>query len=1361
MLGIPCNLNAFVNTTEPIPCPHCLDSDDFFTRPLKDHVVWLHPPTDLITDSLHYYMGQKSLDPRLSAVIVLPSTRGKHTPWVPYLKGMQLLKQYIGRDRVFCKADGTKCISTRNTEIWYDPPVRLPNPVLATVLEDEYKTQHKFVFHGIANGIKSHILMDSGATNSHVDLATVQRMGSLVDYSKSTQCLAVGENQVPILGTVMVNIIIGKFTHKLSMYVVDKLINGIGIILGEDFLCSHRVILCYKTLTATITKAGCVVYPIRTGDLHTRNPYLINLITKKDADFTDDLIMTATQAARALRKGHYHYILNVRESTGVQALREQQHMQKNNPLKVTPLNSSPTVPQPTAGIASMTLEPEDPMDIDLPEPPSVDDLSFEDLLDQRIRQHTKEEGLVDTETLRTLLTSYKDVFADVPDGLPPDRDIPHVIQLEEGTVPPYRPNRRMSPAEIELCKKYVAELLKKGQITPSTSPFGAPMMMIAKPSGGFRVVCDWRALNKKTIKMRYPLPRIDETLDRLSGSTVFSSCDLASGYFQIRIKEEDAHKTAFTTPFGQYEFKVLGQGLANAPATFQYLMNRLFQPYLNKFVVIYLDDIMIYSKTPAEHTEHIRKVLEVLRKEKLYAKLSKCDFNKTEVPFLGHIVGRHGIRVNPKKIETVANWPIPADVTQLRQFLGLTNYFRKFIRGYSTLTAPLHNLTHKGTDFRTSWSDSHTALFNQLKETLTTSPVLALPDFDKPFVLISDASVVGTGAVLLQDDRPIAYTSRKLTPAEVNYSTTEQELLGVVTALREWRCYCEGAKSLTVVTDHNPLTYLRSQPTLSRRLARWELELRDFHFEWEYRKGRTNMADPLSRSPHLATICACSMLLASKNKASNNPALTLVPLMAKIKSGYASDPDFKKSPLPESWSLRDGFYFHNNRLIVPNSHTLREDIIRAAHEPPYAGHMGTAKTFDVLSRTFFWPRMSQHVDQYVQQCHTCQINKPSRKKPAGLLQPVEVPSGFFECVTTDLITKLPMTEYGYDAIAVFVCKMSKFVIAEPCKTTINAEQFADLFLRSVYRFHGLPLKIVSDRDARFTGKFLTSLASSLQIRQAFSTSFHPQTDGQTEIMNRFLEDVLRHYVSPYHNDWDKYLHMVEFAINNSQNASTGMSPFFAVYGRHPVTPLTFDFHKSLPDKVPRASVFMKTLSERVDHAKLCLQQAQSRMKAQADKHRRDVTFSVGQQVLLSTRNLKFKATGTPKFAPKFVGPYKILQLVGKRLPNSRELEVVTAVKLELPTLMRVHPVFHVSLIKEYHPGNGPVPVQPLAFDTDGAPLWEVDCILQHRVIKRGKGRQQHEYLVRWKNFGPEHDSWEPQSGVKKLAAYDAFLASNP
>jgi len=278
------------------------------------------------------------------------------------------------------------------------------------------------------------------------------------------------------------------------------------------------------------------------------------------------------------------------------------------------------------------------------------------------------------------------------------------------------------------------------------------------------------------------LPRIDETLDRLAGATVFSSLDLNNGYFQIRISEDDAHTTAFTSPLGHYEFKVLGQGLCNSPATFQSVMNKIFAPHLHKFVVVYLDDVMIFSKDAESHERHLEEVLKLLDENKFLVKTSKCSFHKPEVAFLGHVVGRNGLKVDSTKIQVVKDWPVPTNLKQLRSFLGLTNYFRKFIQGYSSLTAPLTSFMKKGVDFQSTWNDTHTGIIEQLREALTTAPVLTLPDFSQPFEVVSDASLLGTGAVLMQNDKVIAYTSSKYIPAELNYTTGEQELLGVVKA---------------------------------------------------------------------------------------------------------------------------------------------------------------------------------------------------------------------------------------------------------------------------------------------------------------------------------------------------------------------------------------------------------------------------------------------------------------------------------------------------------------------------------------------------------------------------------------------------
>ena len=404
---------------------------------------------------------------------------------------------------------------------------------------------------------------------------------------------------------------------------------------------------------------------------------------------------------------------------------------------------------------------------------------------------------------------------------------------------------RLSPAEKEEVQRQVQDLLSKGLIRPSTSPFGSPILFVKKKDGTLRMVIDYRSLNKITIKNKYPLPRIDDLFDRLQGGKYFSSLDLMSGYHQIKIKDSDVPKTAFRTPVGHYEFLVLPFGLSNAPATFQSVMNRIFE-HLD-FIIVYLDDILIFSKSLEEHKQHVKIVLDILRKEKLIAKHPKCSFYQTSLPFLGHILGADGLRVDPKKIQVVQEWPTPANVNHVQQFLGLANFFRDFVQGYSQLSAPLTDLTRKGHFFQ--WSQEHKDAFDGIKYALTHAPCLALPDFTKKFQIESDASGFGIGAVLMQERRPVAYFSRKLSSAETRYSTSDKELLAAFCAVIHYRIYVQG-RVFDLITDHKPNT--GTFRTMTRMQIKWTGYLASFgeeNINFIYQPGRTNVADPLSRNP--------------------------------------------------------------------------------------------------------------------------------------------------------------------------------------------------------------------------------------------------------------------------------------------------------------------------------------------------------------------------------------------------------------------------------------------------------------------------------------------------------------------------------
>jgi hypothetical protein len=884
---------------------------------------------------------------------------------------------------------------------------------------------------------------------------------------------------------------------------------------------------------------------------------------------------------------------------------------------------------------------------------------------------------------------------------------------------------------------------------------------VKKKDGSLRMCVDYRRLNRITIANKYPLPRIDDLLDTLGAAKVFSTLDLKSGYHQIKLQESDIPKTAFNTPFGHYEYVVLPFGLTNAPAVFQNHMNNVLRSYVGKFCLVYLDDIIIFSKTQNEHIDHLKKVLQLLRENRLYANPDKCAFFAEEVAYLGHIVSKDGLKADPKKTQVVKDWPVPKDKHEVRSFLGLTNYFRRFVKDYSKTACWLTHLTKDNVMF--SWGPKQQESFDKLKECLTSPPVLAMPDFSKPFSVECDASQYALGGILLQEGRPVAYESRVLSSAEQNYDTRDRECLAVVHCYQTWRCYLEGSES-TCITDHHPLTFLETQPKLNRRQVRWLEFLASFRPHITYRPGRVNPADPLSRlccgithrrpPPRYSRVRGvtdvgllepkshlpewCSVVAASRE----TPILLPPPLSKELfVSGYESDPLFQGTHLQKlldrTLKKESGLYFQGNRLAVPES--LIKDIIRDCHEPPHVGHMGIRKTLALVRNRFWWPSWKQDVTEYIRGCDSCQRNKPVTKRPYGPLQPLRIPESPWESVSIDFMTCLPLTNRSHDTLMVFVDRLTKMTHLVPITKHYSALSCAQAFVEHIFRLHGLPKEFVTDRDKVWTSEFHTELCKLLGVQRCLTTAYHPESDGQVERMNRTIQEVLRHYVTPLATNWDDLLPLVEFAINSAVQESTGYSPFQLNFGSNPASPLDRELEVVaqgrywLPVAQPSTAndVFHNWIHQ-LQRAKDLIKKAQDRQKAFADEKRSEVPLgiAVGKDVLLSTRNLRLNIRGSPKFMPRYIGPFKVLEEVNK-----------VAFRLELLENMKIHNVFHVSLLEPYTRNGRCQPPPPIQF-IDGLSEYQIETILDCE----DKGpKYEKMFLVKWLGYGPEHNTWEPES----------------
>ncbi|KAK1606382.1 hypothetical protein QYE76_030055 [Lolium multiflorum] len=924
--------------------------------------------------------------------------------------------------------------------------------------------------------------------------------------------------------------------------------------------------------------------------------------------------------------------------------------------------------------------------------------------------------------LTHLLQQHSDIFEE-PQGLPPPRACDHRIHLLPGSAPvAVRPYRYPQLQKDEL-ERQCALMLAAGIIRISTSPFSAPVLLVRKSDGTWRFCIDYRALNALTLKDKFPIPVVDELFDELHGARFFTKLDLRSGYHQVRMHPEDIAKTAFRTHHGHFEFVVMPFGLTNAPATFQALMNDVLRPYLRRFVLVFFDDILIYSASWAEHLQHVAIVFNELRAHRLHLKRSKCSFATTSVAYLGHVISADGVAMDADKVAAVAAWPTPRSPRALRGFLGLAGYYRKFIRDFGLIASPLTRLLRHEAF---AWDDEATAAFEALKGALTTGPVLQMPDFDKPFIVDCDASGAGFGAVLHQGDGPLAYFSRPFAARHLKLAAYEQELIGLVQAVRHWRPYLWG-RSFRVRTDHYSLKFLLDQRLSTVPQHQWISKLFGFDFTVEYRPGRLNtVADALSRrdaEPDATEGDSAGHLLCIRS----GPSFAL---FDRIRQATVAAPaaqllrqQLAAGELDAPWRVADGLLLHGRRVFVPDHEDLRHQVLLLAHS---AGHEGVQKTLHRLRADFYIPGDKALVQDWVRSCETCQRNKTETLRPAGVLQPLDVPSQVWADISMDFIEGLPRVG-GKSVILTVVDRFSKYAHFIALGHPYTAASVARAFFDGIVRLHGFPSSIVCDRDPVFTGHVWRDLFRMAGVQLRFSTAFHPQTDGQSEVVNKVIAMYLRCVTGDRPRAWVDWLAWAEYCYNTSYHSALRATPFEVVYGRPPPPILPVD---PATARTEAAGELIRARDEMLAEVRQRLVQAQQVAKHYYDGRHREVEYAVGDWVwlrLLHRSHQSLDPRAKRKLGPRYAGPFIILERIG-----------TLAYRLQLPEGARIHDVFHVGLLKPYH-GVPPMATPPLPPTAEGRLLPS-----PAKVLRAQLRRDVWHLLVQWEGLSEEEATWEPR-----------------
>jgi transposase InsO family protein len=917
--------------------------------------------------------------------------------------------------------------------------------------------------------------------------------------------------------------------------------------------------------------------------------------------------------------------------------------------------------------------------------------------------------------------------------------------IETGShAPVSSPPYRMSPLKLEALDKVLEDMLRRGQIVPTQGPWASPAFLRPKSDGGWRLCINYQKLNDITIRDKYPLPRMDELIDIIGQPRFITSLDLRSGYWQVPLDAESQDKAAFICSRGLFKPRVLMFGLHNSPASFQRLINHLMLDLQAEGVVAYIDDLIIASQDFDTHVKTLTKVLDRLKKAGLTVNTDKVQVCQPETKVLGVILSAKGVQVDPSKVEAVRNMSPPTTVKQVRQFLGLTSWYRRFIKGYAHVAAPLNRLLDSGRAWE--WTGDCENAFRMLRESVCSAPIVQAPDFQHPFIVHTDASGVGVGAVLLQERKgnpglvTIQYASRALSKAEMKYSAVERELLAVVWALEKFRPYLEVGR-FTVYSDQKSLQWIRTAKDPTGRLARWIMRLQPYDFALVYHPGKGNLvADALSRSPEFDQVESVISALVRD---------VVVPSLDEICTAQKSDPELGplyqvvssgEEPPPGKAGVKmrrslQGVEMRQQvlgRLILDETtgerfcilvpKVLRVRMLAVYHDSLMGGHLGAWKTKKKLQQAYTWKGMTRDVATYVRSCHKCQQFKADNQLPKGLMGQGNALPQPWETVCIDLAGPYPRAKSGCTHMLVVTDVLTKWTELFAIRRA-TALAVAKILVREVFPRYGAPKVLLSDNGRQFVSRVLKWVCRLYGVKQAFTSLYHPQPN-QAERVIRTAKSMMAMSIRESHREWDENLPHIAMALRTATSESTGYTPAFLMFGRQmrlPVDPVEGGGPPPEDAEEQWAVEVVRRTRKAIQRAQLMINQQHVRNKVAYDARHRDVSFQVGQQVLRRSHVLSDAVKGvTSKFAPKWQGPYLV----------SRVQTPLTYKLWDVNLDQELQGTYHVSDLKVYHDSveRGAIGDLFPVLDVDGS--GEPTRLLRPRGVAQSKLNQAVQDLLR-------------------------------